>query len=240
MLRRAGWVLMVAVMALLTACGPQTPGPDAIDWKRPYCPFDQNLVLFGGDSLTTKWPAYIPLPSGMTRYNTAKGGLMYSRNVTLDPTFGTIGSNLIDDLDECGNGIGAAVFGGGGVDLSWGISGGEVIAAIDALDEEMYARSIPTIFVTMTPVSDATPWNAAHQADRKAVNAWMTTPGNLHATVVDCSPALESAPGSDVLAQQYWNLTDVFGTVDLLHPNEAGYAAIAACVRPAILTASGH
>lgn len=238
--RRAAQLLAVATMLTVTACGPQTPGPDAINWQRPYCPLDSKVVVYGGDSLVTKWPAYITLPPDLVPYNTAKGGLMYSRNVTPDPTWGTVGSNVIDDLDECGNNIGAAVFSGGAVDLSWGISGNEVIGAIQQLDTELYNRGVHAVFLTITPVSDATPWFPAHQVDRQAVNNWMKTPGNMHGTVVDCGPVLESSPGSDILATKYWNYTDVFGTIDLLHPNEAAYAAIAECITPAILAATNH
>lgn len=226
-----------ALLLMGVACAPGPTGPEAVSSVRPYCPFDDDVVIYGGDSLTTKWPAYVTLPTDAAPYNTAKGGSMYSRNYLPDPAFGTTGSRVLAELDACSDDIGVAVYSGGGVDLSFGISGNEVIDAIDLLDQAMHARGVDTVFVTMTPVSDATVWFPAHQADRKAINTWMTTPGNLHGTVVDCGPALESAPGSDVLAHRFWNYTDIFGTVDILHPNEAGYEAIAACAQPAILAA---
>ena len=71
-----------------------------------------------------------------------------------------------------------------------------------------------------------------------AINTWMTTPGNMFGTVVNCSPFLESSPGSDILARPYW-LTDDFGTVDTVHLNAAGYQSMAACAEPAILAAPG-
>lgn len=231
-------VLVVTVL-MGAACVPSPTGPDAISSTRPYCPFDDKVVIYGGDSLVSKWPAYITLPADREPYNTAKGGSMYSRNVSPDPDFGSVGSRVLDELDACGNDIGVAVFSGGAVDLSWGVSAGEVTTAIDSLDEQMHARGVPTVFLTITPVSDATLWFPAHQADRRAINTWMTTPGNLHGTVVDCGPALESSPGSDALATEFWNYTDMFGTIDLLHPNEAGFEAVAACIRPAVLAALG-
>ena len=72
------------------------------------------------------------------------------------------------------------------------------------------------------------------------MNSWMTTPGNPYGTVADCGPAIESSPGSDVLATQFWNYTDWFGTIDLLHPNEAGFEAVADCIQPTILAAANH
>ena len=239
-LRSAGQVMLVAALLMVAACAPGPTGPDAIASTRPYCPFDRKVVIYGGDSLVSKWPAYVTLPSDLVPYNTAKGGSMYSRNTSPDPAFGTVGSRMLDDFDACGNDVGVAVISGGAVDLSWGVSAGEVITAIDALDEQLHARGIPTVFLTITPVSNATLWFPAHQNDRRAVNTWMTTPGNLYGTVVDCGPTLESSPGSDALAPKYWNYTDMLGTIDLLHPNEAGFAAVAACIQPTILTAAGH
>ena len=66
----------------------------------------------------------------------------------------------------------------------------------------------------------------------------MKTPGNLHATVVDCAPVLETTPGSDVLANRFWNYIDAFGTIDLVHPNDAAYEAIGTCIQPAVLAAA--
>ena len=238
--RSARRVMLVTAVLLAAACTPGPTGPDALSSTRPYCPFDSNVVVYGGDSLVAKWPAYIQLPAGLVPYNTAKGGSMYSRNTSPDPEFGTVGSRVLADLDACGNDIAVAVFSGGAVDLSWGVSGGEVITAIDALDEQLHARGVPAVFLTITPVSNATLWFPAHQADRQAVNNWMKTPGNMYGTVVDCGPSIESSPGSDALAPKYWNYTDMFGTIDLLHPNEAGFAAIADCITPTVLAAAGH
>lgn len=233
--RRA--VLIASIAALLTgaACAPQATGPEAIDWQRPYCPFDDKVVVYDGDSLVTKWPAWVDLPAGHAPYNTARGGSFYSRDIS--PELKAIGSRVLADLDECGNGIGAAVISGGAVDLSWGVSASEVITALDALDQKLQARGVPTVFLTITPVSDGTPWVAAHQADRQTINNWMRTPGNLHGTVVDCASVLESAPGSDVLAKKYWNYTDWLGTIDILHPNDAGFEVVADCIQPSILAA---
>jgi lysophospholipase L1-like esterase len=240
-LRRAGLVMVVVATLVGAACAPQPTGPDAINSVRPYCPFDDKLVIYGGDSLVTKWPAYITLPSDLVPYNTAKGGSLMSRDVHPEGGFGTVGSRVLAELDQCGNDIGVAVFGGGAIDISIGLSTAEITAAFTALDEQLYARGVPAVFLTITPVSNNTEWFPAHQTQRQAINAWMKTPGNLHGTVVDCASAIESAPGSDILAPQYVNITDFFGTIDLLHPNEAGFAAIAACIQPTVIaTAEGH
>jgi hypothetical protein len=232
--------MLVAASLLVGACTPGPTGPEAVSSTRPYCPFDNKVVIYGGDSLVTKWPAYVALPTDLVPYNTAKGGTMYSRDVSPDHQFGTVGSRVLAELDACGNDVGVAVFSGGAVDLSIGLPAGEVIGAIDALDERMHDRGVPTVFLTMTPVSDATVWFPAHQTDRRAINSWMTTPGNLHGMVVDCGSAIESSPGSDVLAPKFWNYTDLFGTIDLVHPTEAGFKAVAECIQPAILAAADH
>ncbi len=227
-------------MATITvvACAPEPTGPPAVTSTRPMCPFDDSMVIFGGDSLVTQWPRWVPLPSTLTPYNTAKGGSAYTGNLTPDPDFGTIGSRVLDDLDDCGNDVGTVVISGGHVDLSYGRTAAEVIAAIDQLDEALYQRGVHAVFLAIVPVSNATDWYTAHQGARQQVNAWMKTPGNLHATVVDCAPVLETTPGSDVLANRFWNYIDAFGTIDLVHPNDAAYEAIGTCIQPAVLAAA--
>ncbi len=229
-------VVMVAAI-VAGACEPQPIGPPSVPSTRPRCPFDTNVVIYGGDSLVTQWPRWVPLPLDLTPYNTAKGGSAYTGNLTTDPDFGTIGSRVLDDLDACGNDVGAVVIGGGLNDLSYGMSADAVIESIAELDDELHDRGIEAVFLGITPVSNATDWYAAHQTARQAINTWMATPGNLHGTPVDCVPFLETTPGSDVLAPRYWNFVDAFGTIDLVHPNDAAYEAIGTCVQPAILAA---
>ncbi|HOT78406.1 MAG TPA: hypothetical protein PKY13_00390 [Microthrixaceae bacterium] len=230
-------MLVIAMVMLTGACEPQPVGPPSVTSTRPRCPFDDGIVIYGGDSLVTQWPRWVPLPPELTPYNTARGGSAYTGNLTPDPDYGTIGSRILDDLDDCGNDVGAVVISGGHVDLSYGRSAEAVIESIGELDEALHARGVEAVFLEITPVSNAADWYTVHQVARQTINAWMATPGNLHGAVVDCSPVLETTPASDVLAPRYWNFIDAFGTIDLVHPNDAAYEAIGTCVQPAILAA---
>lgn len=232
--------LAITAMLSVVGCVPESAGPPSVTWTRPPCPFGSNIVAFGGDSLVTQWPRFVPLPSDVMPYNTAKGGSAYTGNLTTDPNYGTIGSRIIDDLNACGSGIGAVVLSGGHVDLSYGRTAEQVIASIDDLDQQLYDRGVHAVFLAITPVSADADWYVHFQSKRQAINAWMTTPGNMHGTVVDCAPQLESSPGSDALAQKYWNYIDAFGTIDLVHPNDAAYAVIGTCIQPAVLAALGR
>lgn len=230
-------VLATIALAVSVACAPEPPAPPLVPSTRPACPFDGDTVIFGGDSLATQWARWVDLPPSVPSLTTARGGSAFTGNLTSDPDFGTIGSRILDELDDCGDDIGAVVVGGGDVDLSYGASAQELIASIRELDAELHARGVAAVFLQIPPVSNATEWYAAHQTARQAVNGWMSTTGNLHGTAVDCAPALEDTPGSDALARRYWGFIDIFGTVDLVHPNNDAYAAIGTCLLPAVLAA---
>ena len=194
-------IVLVAIIA--TACGPQPTGPTTtlLPASPPYCPFDAHLVMFGGDSLATQWPNDVTLTSGTTAFNTAVGGSAYGGSYTSGVD--TIGDRVLAQLNNCGNDVAVAALSGGVNDISQGQPVATAIAGIRALDVELHARGVHAVFLTIHPVPDTTAWFAANQSRRRQINTWMTTPGNMFGTVVNCSPFLESSPGSDILARPY-------------------------------------
>lgn len=230
--RGALGLLLVAVMA---GCVPSSSSQN-ISWVAPKCPLDHSVVMYGGDSIAAHWPAFVLLPNGISAFSTARGGSAFGGNYRPDPTMDTIGDRVLAQLDACGDDVGVVAISGGVNDLVEGPSATVAIDAIRALDAELYRRGVPTVMLTIHPIAPNTDTARAIQPGRRAINAWMTTSGNLHAEVVDCTGALESAPGSDVLRSSFLTYENLL-TVDPLHMNDSGYAAMAACARPAILDA---
>lgn len=238
--RRVRVVLLTAVViASAAACAPATSGPQSISITPPYCPFDIHLAMYGGDSIAGHWPGWITLPANDSAFNTARGGSSFGGNYTSDPTMDTIGARVLTQLNTCGNNIGAVAISGGLNDLTEGQAPSVAINAIQSLDATLYARGVHTVMLKIHPIPQGTPTELAVQAHRQAVNTWMSTPGNLHATVVDCTSVLESSPGSDTLNYEYWTFENIV-TVDPVHMNDAGYAAMGHCAQTAISNALQH
>lgn len=234
----AGRAALTAVLlTLVVACVPPAT-TQYVAAVAPQCPLDRSVVMYGGDSLAGHWPLFVTLPTGVTAFNTARGGSAFGGNYTDDPTMDTIGARVLAQLNACGNTVGVVAISGGINDLNQGQPPSGTINAIRALDAELFRRGVAVVLLTIHPIAPNTELARTIQAHRRAVNAWMTASGNLHAHVVDCTGALESSPGSDVLKFDYWTFENLL-TVDPQHMNDNGYAAMAACARPAILAALG-
>lgn len=89
------------------------------------------------------------------------------------------------------------------------------------------AHNVKVLLGTLTPYKGAALFNAQDEAQREAYNAWVR--GNKDvAAIVDFDAALRDPDDPQSLAPQ-------FASPDHLHPNDAGYAAMAAAVNLATL-----
>ena len=116
---------VVAIILLTAACTPTASGGAA---KPPYCPFDSHLVLFGGDSLSGQWPQYVTYRPGDVGFNVSVGGAAYG-GVYWAGNF-TIGDYVRDQLNACGNSVGAVVLSGVVNDISQAQPASAAIAGI--------------------------------------------------------------------------------------------------------------
>jgi lysophospholipase L1-like esterase len=89
------------------------------------------------------------------------------------------------------------------------------------------AKNVKVILGTLTPYKGAALFNAGDEAQRQAYNAWVRQNKDADA-IVDFDAALRDPADPQSLAAQY-------ASFDHLHPNDAGYGAMAAAVDLATL-----
>lgn len=99
------------------------------------------------------------------------------------------------------------------------VSADQIIASIEGAISRAKAKGIKVILGTLLPFKGASYYSADGEAKRQAVNAWIRA-NTVVAGVVDFDLALQSA--ADPLA-----LNPALDSGDHLHPNDAGYAAMA-------------
>ena len=131
-----------------------------------------------------------------------------------------------DVLDRAG--VTHVVFFEGTNDITGDFTAEQIISGTQQIIDKVHARGIKIIGVTIIPrgrPAPATGWNAAHEARRLAVNAWMRTRANFDGlidfdTLMKNGPVVTQADGSSAPAiPTEWNC-------DGTHPNAAGYKAM--------------
>jgi lysophospholipase L1-like esterase len=107
------------------------------------------------------------------------------------------------------------------------VSAAEIIAGYEQLIAEAHAHGLRIFGATLTPFRGARYWSAAGEAKREAVNRWIRTSGAFDG-VIDFARAVADPRDRQRLAPRY-------DSGDHLHPNAAGYRAMAATIDPAAL-----
>ncbi|GAB4588758.1 SGNH/GDSL hydrolase family protein [Nocardia sp. IFM 10818] len=102
------------------------------------------------------------------------------------------------------------------------VTADDLIAGHRQLIAEARSAGLRVIGTTLLPMGGSPYYSAANEAVREAVNDWIRTSGEYDA-VVDLDAALTDPADADRLNPRY----DVG---DHLHPNDAGYAAMAAAL----------
>ena len=143
------------------------------------------------------------------------------------------GPPAIDRLDEdvlSQPGLRAVVLFEGINDIGGGgATAAEVIAGMDEIVDRVHVAGIPIIGATLTP-SGGTEFGeygtAETDAERRVVNDFIRTSGRFDA-VVDFSAATDDPADPSRLLPAYDTNTSVGGPGDHLHPNRAGFLAMA-------------
>ncbi|HTO97743.1 MAG TPA: GDSL-type esterase/lipase family protein [Myxococcales bacterium] len=138
-------------------------------------------------------------------------------------------------------GVSAVVWLEGINDLSAGATSDEVIAGIRQGAQLMHARGLKLIQATITSALGNNTADPAADVDRdnrrKAVNAFIRTAGIFESMADMDAATVDPATGS-LKAEFLVNST--LGTIDHLHPNRAGYQAMARTVDIRVLGPDGH
>jgi lysophospholipase L1-like esterase len=113
-------------------------------------------------------------------------------------------------------------------DIGMGRAGGaapsaaELIAAHQQLIERAHARGLKIIGATLTPFEGAAYFTADGETKRQAINAWMRS-GKAFDGIIDFDAATRDPQNPTKFNPQY-------DSGDHLHPNNAGYEAMAAAI----------
>ncbi|MFI6868553.1 SGNH/GDSL hydrolase family protein [Nocardia sp. NPDC050406] len=144
----------------------------------------------------------------------------FHRDVIAQPGVGTV--VILEGTNDIG-------LSGGGFDLGVPftvVSAEDLIAGHRQLIAQARAAGLRVVGATLLPFGGSDYYTAEREAVRDTVNAWIRTSGEFDA-VVDLEAALADPADADRLAAAY----DVG---DHLHPNDAGYALMAATVEPTL------
>ena len=111
------------------------------------------------------------------------------------------------------------------------VTAGDIEDAYVQIVHRAHARGIRVIGATLTPVAASTTWpnyySPAGEAERLAVNQWIRT-SHVFDAVIDFDAILRDPKDPS-------HTRPDFDSGDHLHPNDAGYAAMAAAVDPSLL-----
>ena len=234
-MERTPWAIAIAVFVALVGAGCAAPGGTINPSPPATCPdHGPGAVVFAGDSLATVWPRYLTLPAGAVTIGAARAGAGFTKPPTGDPTTSfSISERLFEQLDACGDDVGLVVVSGGANDLSAGQPVEPLLDAIAELDAQLASRGVAVVWLPITPwaVSSTAPYDLRY--DRRLVaNEFISTPGDLTGSVVDCNEVLRvSGVTPEMLRDGYWTWADAI-TPDRFHLNDAGYQAYAGCLSP--------
>lgn len=115
-------------------------------------------------------------------------------------------------------------------DLGRMVSADDVIAGHKQIIERAHARGLKIIGATITPIEDTTfagYYTPSNEAARQAVNQWIRT-GKAYDGVIDFDALLRDSSRPTRLQQP-------LASSDYIHPNDAGYQAMAGAVRLDVL-----
>jgi len=226
--------VILALVALSAACAPgSVPDPSVTDpsvtVEPRQCPYDEHTVQSNGDSVGFAYANRLRLDGPWTVFNAAQG----ASNWTISTQVPTIAARVREWIERCGNPA-AVIIEGGIIDITRSMPLEDVYLVVSELSDWLEARGVPTVWVALNPFPSTSPYQAK-EGRRSAYNEWLTTPGRVWGSTVDCTSVLEDPLQPATLRRDYWKVIDLFGNPDGVHPNTLGYEVMAGCVRPVVL-----
>jgi lysophospholipase L1-like esterase len=111
------------------------------------------------------------------------------------------------------------------------VSALQIVEGYEQMIALAHAAGVKIFGATLTPFQGARYWTPANEAKREAVNRWILTSGQFDG-VIDFAAAVADSSDPERLAPQY-------DSGDHLHPNAAGYRAMADAIDLSPLLAAG-
>jgi lysophospholipase L1-like esterase len=108
------------------------------------------------------------------------------------------------------------------------VSAAQIIAGYEAIIAQAHAAGLKIFGATLTPFGGARYWTPDGEAKRDVINEWIRTSGAFDG-VIDFASAVADPSDPDILNPAY-------DSGDHLHPNAAGYRAMAQAINLATLT----
>lgn len=222
-------VVACAAVLMVAGCGTPLPPrpPTAVDAP---CPTTPDVVSFYGDSLGGHLARYTK-PTGFRTIDMATPRAAYTFEVVVDEhhTIAPLGVTVRDWIERCGT-PGLVIVQGGINDIAGGFrrTADEVIPAVQQLSDWLAASDIPTVWIPIAPIAGKSSYMSV-QGERQAFNAWLAS-GAVHGTTIDCNPEISDPARPDTLNPTYYEFVDIFGNVDGVHPNQAGFKLIGECI----------
>jgi lysophospholipase L1-like esterase len=103
------------------------------------------------------------------------------------------------------------------------VSAAQIIAGYVQMIAEAHAAGIEIFGATLTPFRGARYWTPRGEAKRDEINHWILT-SRAFDGVIDFAKAVANRKHPDAMAHRY-------DSGDHLHPNDAGYRAMAAAIK---------
>jgi lysophospholipase L1-like esterase len=107
------------------------------------------------------------------------------------------------------------------------VSADQIIAGYAQMITQAHAAGAPIFGATLTPFRGARYWTPSGEAKRKEINHWILTSGEFD-DVIDFAKAVADPDHPEQFAHRY-------DSGDHLHPNDAGYRAMAAAINLGVL-----
>jgi lysophospholipase L1-like esterase len=125
----------------------------------------------------------------------------------------------------------------GGNDIGGGASAAQITAAMEQVIERLHAKGLTVIGGTIFPLGrpHRIGWTSPYEQQRQAVNEWIRTKAKFDA-VVDFDRVMRGGPVNDGIE----SLKPEFVCADEVHPNAAGYQAMAEFIELALFTTTNR
>jgi len=151
-------------------------------------------------------------------------GARFERDVLDQP--GVRDVIVLEGINDIGFSVGSPRL-GGFPQPGTGVSAAQIIAGYRQLIAAAHARGLRIFGATLLPFQGAGYYSAAGEATREAVNHWIRTSGAFDG-VIDFDKVMRDP--ADPL-----RLNPLYDSGDQLHPNDAGYRAMADAINLALL-----